>query len=177
MKYLIELEGERQCVTSLDGYDDWTVVGQSELEDPIDALIELEAIPVNDVEAMAIAAIDSAAEETSEQIITQFRRQCMILNLWEELQRLKLANAITGYMAGIDINERRKQFPGLMALVALSGNTITQVAAAVDNRLWERVRTIHLAHAKLMLAHDAVKAATTAAAKKAAADAVDWEAN
>lgn len=36
MSYLIEKDGERQCVTSLDGYADWTVLAEGEAAVPVD---------------------------------------------------------------------------------------------------------------------------------------------
>lgn len=121
-------------------------------------------------EQTALAKVEAEAEQSSP--ISRQHRAGVILSLWDELQRLKLANLVTGGVPST-VEERRKAFPGLMALVALSGKNLPTVAAEVELRLWDRVRKLHLDHAKLMLAHDEIRAATTAEAKLAASQ-VNW---
>jgi hypothetical protein len=89
------------------------------------------------------------------------------------VQRLKLMQA-TGNIPA-DATERAKQLPFLMALVQESGNTLTQVATAIENRLWDRVRRMAIAEARLLLGHDAVRAAATTDEKITAAASIDWD--
>lgn len=172
MRYLVEKDGERQLVQSLDGYDDWTQVDEVDDDDPVSALVAVAALTADDAGTMAEHRVTTEAEAIAAATSGDMRRQSVILSLWDELQRLKLASLVANGVPSA-LEERRKAFPGLMALVALSGRSLTTVATEVDARLWERVRQLHLAHAKLMLAHDAIRTATTAEAKLAASD-VDW---
>lgn len=123
-------------------------------------------------ERWAVEKIERDAEAASATEIQGLRRRIAISSLWEQIQRLKLAQA-TGNIPA-DLTERRKQFPTLMALVVLTGKTLGIVAQEAESRLWERVRRSALIEAKLMLAHNAVRAASGVAEKLAAANVV-WE--
>jgi hypothetical protein len=171
---LIEQDGRRQLVASLDGYDGATVIADN-VSVPqwanVDNIKDDGTADIIAAETYALGKIEADAETASFGEFPKLRRQIAVVLLWHEIQRLKLSNA-TGNIPA-DLTERRKQFPTLMALVALSGNTLTQVATAAENRLWDRVRRMALWEAKLMLADDAVRASATAAGKVAAAN-VTW---
>lgn len=175
MSYLIESPDgtERNLVPSLDGYEGWTVLDPDAPEEIEFKIWDGQAL-VDDVpaaEAWALDRLERDAEEATGNEVSRLRRQVAITFLWHEVQRLKLANS-TGNVPA-DLTERRKQFPTLMALVALSGKTLTQVATAAENRLWDQVRRMALWEAKLMMAEDNVKIKATVAEKIAASE-VSW---
>ena len=124
-------------------------------------------------EEWALQKVEEQAEKVNEQTIRKVRRQIAIDRLWNELQRLKLAQA-TGNIP-TDTTERRKMFPTLMALSLLKGRTLNSVATAVEARLWDRVRKTALYEAKLLIAHDNIKAATTIDDKIAASQNITWD--
>lgn len=170
-------QGEQQRVTSLDGYDmeEWEHVETIDEEPPHDFHRLIDGVWQEDpamAEAKALAIVEAECDDAVCSDIKRARRQIAIALLWEEIQRLKLANMVPGAIPA-DLTARRKMFPTLMAVVALSGNTLAQVATALENRLWDRVRRASLWEAKLMLGHDAVRAAISATDKLAAAK-ITW---
>jgi hypothetical protein len=174
MTYIVEKDGERIAVESLEGYEGYAIVAQHEGELPEYHNVENGQI-VEDMVAAEDAAlkhIDRQAEQVTLEQVEDYRRQIAISILWQELQRLKIANAAN--MVPGDIEERRKQYPCLEALVFESGATLQQVAVAVEARLWDRVRNMALIEARLLLAHDAVREADTAQAKLDVARNVNW---
>lgn len=130
------------------------------------------AIPVDVAERWARERIEDDAEEMTLAQFRRIRRQMATVLLWNEVQRLKLA---TGNFTNLSLAEKARQFPTLAALAQQSGSTIPASAAAVESRLWDRVRRMALAEAKLLLAHDSVRNAATPEAKIAAAEAVEWK--
>lgn len=123
-------------------------------------------------QAWALEKIEDDAERATSTQVRRLRRQVAVMELWNEVQRLKLMQATNNIPA--DLTERAKQLPFIMALVQQSGNTLTQVATAIENRLWDRVRNMAAAEAKLLLGHDNVRAATTVQGKVDAANNIIW---
>jgi hypothetical protein len=161
---------ERQLVQSLEGYPDWTVVQADVPDTERDKRIAEYKTPL-EAELSLIQKMDAEIEVKIGEQVPPLRRQLAIDRTWGEIQRLKLANA-TGNVP-TDLVARRKMFPTLMAVVFLSGNTLTQVATALENRLWSRVRKTSLIEAKLLLAHDSIRTASTVAGKVDATN-IDW---
>ena len=172
--YVIKEGDEIQKVNSLDGHEDAQLI-ETLNDDPPHEFFKVE----NDqwvpdeaaAEAGALDAIERAYEAATEVDVKKVRKQIGIALLWQEVQRLKLAGSTNTVPATVE--ERRKMFPTLMAIVTLSGNTLNQVAIAIENRLWDRVRRMALWEAKSLLAEDAVRAAQTVEDKLAAAE-VTW---
>lgn len=175
--FLILHEGRQQLVSSLEGYDGAQVIAQDVVEPPefisAEELDQTGAAPLAKVEEWALNRIESDAESASLGQVQRLRRQVAISFLWQEVQRLKLMQATNNIPA--DPLERAKQLPFLSALVQQSGNTLSQVATAIENRLWDRVRRMAVAEAKLILGHDAVRSASTVQDKMTAATSIDWD--
>lgn len=173
--YVIERDGEIERVASLDGCEGCTVVQELADEPPHDFFKVIDGAWAEDpdtapAEAWALNKVAAEADGARTGELPQTMQIAVVL-LWHEIQRLKLAQAVNQIPA--DLTERRKQYPTLMALVALTGNTLAQVATAAENRFWDRMRRMALWTAKEMLARDAVRAAGTTGGKVAAAD-VSW---
>lgn len=123
-------------------------------------------------EAWALAQVEDDADQASAGDVGHIRRQVAITAIWHEVQLLKLAQA-TGNLPA-DAASRRKMLPTLMALVALTGNSLAQVSASMEARFWDRVRRVAIWEAKALLARDSVRAAQGVDAKMAAVEAVNW---
>jgi hypothetical protein len=155
-------------------YAGWEQVCDAAKHDPDAELVnDAWEVPLAKAEEKALELVEAAADEAAAGQVARLRRQVAMAKLWDEVQLLKLYQEL-GRIAALDAIERRKRFPFLMAIVEQSGNTITQVATAIENRLSSRVWAMALAEAKLLLAHDAVRAAATSDEKIAAAMAVNW---
>jgi hypothetical protein len=165
--------GEVQIVGSLDGYDPavWTAV---EIPAPTEQDVATTALTLQQTEAWALDQVEARAEAFAMSSVMRVRREIAILNLWREIQALKLAQAVN--QVPTDATERGKRWPMLMALVQLTGNGLAAVSTAAENRLSDRVKRIAVLEAKMMLARDAIRAATTKQDKIAALNAVDWAA-
>lgn len=123
-------------------------------------------------ELYALEMIEVEADQKTGDAVSRLRRQLSIDRTWNEIQRLKLAQATNNIPA--DLTDRRKMFPTLMALAALTGNTLAAVATSLESRLWDRVKRMALIEARLLQGHDAVRAATTVEQKIQAAKNADW---
>ena len=125
------------------------------------------------MEQWAVEEAERRADEYAAANLMRLRRAVAMMNLWREIQFLKLANH-AGMLTGSTVQERADFCPTLMAVVERTGDPLAQVAAALETRLRLRVRHFARIEAKLMLAHDAIRAAPDADAKLAALDAIDW---
>ncbi len=169
-----KVSGDVMHVSSLDGWDsaDWDNVTLT--HEPTDTELQIAAVADDPIaaEVRALEIIEGGANREADNTISHLRRQIAIDRAWNEIQRLKLAQA-TGNIP-TDLTERRKMFPTLMALVVLSGNTLAAVSTAMEMRLWERVKRMAVIEARLLRGHDAVRSATTPEAKIQAAKNSDW---
>lgn len=167
-----KLTNEVQFQHSLDGFppEEWDAV---EHEEPTERDSAIAGLDDAGVETWALDKLEKDADDMALHEMRGLRRQVATAMLWNEVQRLK-QSVDTGTFNTLSALEKAKRFPTLSALVQLSGNGISAVATAVENRLWNRVRRMALAEAKMLLARDAVRAAATRESKLAAADAVLW---
>lgn len=176
---LIEFNGERQLVESLEGYEGATIIAENVPAEGTSPLDEIQddgswGIPLSKAEAFALDKIDQDADEVSLAQLKNARRQMLVMILWQEVQRLKLANAVN--KVPTDALERAKQFPMTTAIAEVYEVTLAQAATAIENRFWDRIKRLVMAEAKTQKAREAVQAATSAEEKIAAAEAVDWNA-
>jgi hypothetical protein len=118
----------------------------------------------------ALALLDQrqdAAEGTEARSPTRIRS---MMFTWYEVQDLKrVAPAAVGAMT---VAERAARWPFLMALVAESGASLAQVATTAETALGPRVAMLARYEARAEMGRRAVQSASTAGAKRAAAEAV-----
>lgn len=176
--------GEVQFVASLGGLDieAWEVVSLErevgELELVEDGTI-LDDLPR--IEATLLASLDVEQEEMERQV----GRTVAILAAWYEMQDLKTLAPAT--VSAMSADAKSKRWPFVMAMVeaelgiTLAQATATQInnqlsatVASLDGPLWVKVKKFARYEARAEMARRAVKAATTASAKQAAAAAVNW---
>ena len=116
-------------------------------------------------EGMALAQSDAEAEAAEAAL--PMRQRLAVHMIYSELLRyrqLSNSNNIPTTLAG-----QSRQFPTLAALSRLSGNTLEACATMMEDRVVPRVQHLAEIEAQRILAHDAVRAADTRAAKLAAA--------
>jgi hypothetical protein len=163
--------GEEQTVALGDGQQ-LGDVGMDPAAFEVVAETEQFELAAPEAEAEALGKIDN--EQTSAEL-GEGRRLARIVSTlakWAELQDLKTVEpAAVGAMTAL---ARAPRWPFLTALVQESGATLTQVAGTVEQTLWPPVRRIALFEARAELARRAVRQATSAAEKLAAASGINW---
>lgn len=127
---------------------------------------------VAEAERQALAKID-VGQERAELSTARLARIVATFSTWYEVQDFRSLS--TEAVTGLTAVQRRERWPMLSALVSESGATLPQVVSAAETELRPRVRRIALFEARAVLARRAVRTATDAATKIAAAD-VAWEA-
>jgi hypothetical protein len=171
------LEDERpEAERVLDGYPGYAVtrtldglLGDFEYIDRTTGAV-VEDLPA--AERKALALLDQrqdAVEGAEARSPTRIRS---IMFTWYEVQDLKrVAPAAVGAMTAA---ERAARWPFLMALVAESGASLTQVATTAETALAPKVAKLARYEARAEMGRRAVQTASTAATKEAAAGAVTW---
>lgn len=173
-------DGEIQFLVSEDdqdsppGYDpeEWTFETISNEPTDKESLIGGVQNDPAKAEQLALDKVEESADKKWSEQAGRFRMQIAIASAWREVQMLKLAQATNTIPT--DLVERQKQYPLLMSMVSLSGDSLSTVAVQVENRLWNRVKSMSLAQAKMMLGRDAVRSASTAEEKINAAFSINW---
>jgi hypothetical protein len=138
----------------------WSEVAEPTEADTIKTAVQFD---MGEAQAWARAELDRKVRELVEATVPDIRLRDVLFETWAEVQRLKLAFRIPGAVP-VDEEMRKREYPRIMALSILSGTPPLTIVDILEQRYWPRVRDIALADAKLLLAHDAVAAATTPAA-------------